>query len=77
MAKRSWKVRGNSIHVHSYIPIELYEMIKEIAIGGNPLMADTKWESAVIRKALAEFAETHRPRRKRALVTASREEGDR
>ena len=44
------KVYGRKIHVHAYLPFDMYEALKKFAEPG-----DDRWESATVRRGLREW----------------------
>jgi len=44
------KVYGQKVHMHAYLPVEIYEGLKRYAEPGNE-----RWESAVVRRASREW----------------------
>lgn len=48
-----WKKHGDKIHVHAYIPEELYHALMQCA--EMLLPGENKWESQIIRLALRDW----------------------
>jgi len=44
------KLYGRKVHVHAYLPLEMYQALKGFAEPG-----DDRWESATVRRALREW----------------------
>ena len=50
--KKNWKVRGDQIHIHAYIPLGMFEAIQKFR---DPTI--NRWESALVRRIIHEWLE--------------------
>jgi hypothetical protein len=53
------KIKGDLVHVHGYIPKDLYAALSRSAEAVGEEVGLKGWESRTLRRALREFVENH------------------